>query len=150
MSNSYNTLMSENQVLLKKLNEKEKYSKYLEGELDRRTKEYKEMTTTFEEFLVGRAKQAKKDRNEKLRVLSEKQKKEKPISMGIIKATVPDRVAKVNDPQSKTSAMVDRGYIYLARFKNLSKAFQTGDFRNVQNMEMRQDLPGPWTKVGMN
>jgi aspartyl/asparaginyl-tRNA synthetase len=150
MSTKYNVLLGENQDLVRKQREKDKMVQFMEKELERRTKEFKEMTNTFEEFLAGRAKQAKKERNEKLKQLADQQKvqkKDQPLSMNIVKAHVPDRVVKVTDTSNKAIAMLDRGYVYLKRFKNLSKAFETGDFRSIQNAEIRQDVPGPWTKV---
>jgi hypothetical protein len=63
---SYTKALTDNQELMKKLREKEKLCVFLEKEIERRGQEFKDMTTTFEEFLAGRAKQARLDRNQKL------------------------------------------------------------------------------------
>lgn len=66
LGTSYTLSLSENQELVKKLREKEKLCVFLEKEVERRGQEFRDMTTTFEEFLAGRAKQARQDRNQKL------------------------------------------------------------------------------------
>ena len=66
LGTSYTKALTENQELAKKLREKEKLCGFLEKEVERRSQEFKDMTTTFEEFLVGRAKQARQERNQKL------------------------------------------------------------------------------------
>ena len=44
--------------------------------------------------------------------------------------------------------MVLLGKRYLKRFKNLSRAFNTGEFRLLANTEQQIDAqPGPWQKV---
>ncbi len=46
---------------------------------------------------------------------------------------------------------LERGNAYLKRFKNLSKAFATGDFRILPRGEdtgAEKNLLGPWQKVG--
>lgn len=85
-----------------------------------------------------------------------KSKDDKPVTQliatplkSIVKVTIPDRGSKPVGSSVKTASMLDRGYVYLKRFKNLSKAFQTGNFKAIPNLEVKQaeTVPGPWQKV---
>ncbi|KAJ3210378.1 hypothetical protein HDU67_005370 [Dinochytrium kinnereticum] len=62
----YEGLLCENQVLQKRLKEREKFAEFLEKEVARRTEEFVNLTRTFEEFLSSRARQARKERAKKL------------------------------------------------------------------------------------
>ncbi|KAI9094642.1 hypothetical protein DFS34DRAFT_237920 [Phlyctochytrium arcticum] len=66
MSAKYDSLMSENQLLSKRLKEREKFVDFLEKEVARRTEEFHNMTRTFEDFLAARAKQARRDQAKRL------------------------------------------------------------------------------------
>ncbi|KAJ3257365.1 hypothetical protein HK103_004585 [Boothiomyces macroporosus] len=162
VSTKYNSSIGINQDLAKKVQELEKNNQFLEKEMERRAMEYRDMTSTFEEFLAGRAKQAKKERNLRLLELAQKEEELKKLHRQhtekvptvtnsqnrIIKASIPDRTETARSSQAYTTNMLDRGYMYLKRFKNLSKAFANGDFRALQNIEKQQETqPGPWSKV---
>ncbi|KAI8619875.1 hypothetical protein BC830DRAFT_685393 [Chytriomyces sp. MP71] len=71
LSIRYDSLIGENQVLVKRLKEREKFAAFMEKEVARRTEEYVAMTNTFEEFLLSRARQSRKDRAKKLPKLIE-------------------------------------------------------------------------------
>lgn len=71
----YDGLLSENQTLIQKLKEREKMVKFLETEMRRRSDEFQAMvntfwiktkTKTFEDFLEGRARQARKEQVRRL------------------------------------------------------------------------------------
>ncbi|KAJ3048831.1 hypothetical protein HK097_010173 [Rhizophlyctis rosea] len=197
MSVKYDSLLSENQLLTKRLREKEKFSEFLEREVKKRTEEFTNMTRTFEDFLAGRAKQARKDRAERLVKLygttpedltaQDEAKAKKVISAwgpttgkaAIVKAHVPAAGEKLTGhiptkkiAQEELRAELDRGYTYakhsfnaisesglssiiqsryLRRFKTLSRAFATGDFRMISGphhpTEDGKAMPGPWQKV---
>ncbi|KAI8930279.1 hypothetical protein BC831DRAFT_2059 [Entophlyctis helioformis] len=66
LGSKYDAVLAENQNLGKKVKEKEKLVEFLEKEMVRRTTEFNDMTRTFEEFLAGRARQARKDRAKRL------------------------------------------------------------------------------------
>ncbi|KAJ3273289.1 hypothetical protein HDV01_004647 [Terramyces sp. JEL0728] len=164
VSTKYNTTLGINQDLTKKVQDLEKNNIFLEKEMDRRAMEYRDMTSTFEEFLAGRAKQAKKERNLRLLELAQREDELKRLHRNqtekvptitnsqnkIIKAVIPDRVETAKSSQAYNTNMLDRGYMYLKRFKNLSKAFANGDFRALQNIEKQQEnQPGPWSKIAL-
>jgi hypothetical protein len=72
----------------------------------------------------------------------------------VSKAHIPDRDERISaiDAQNAMLGQVEleRGYAYLKRFKNLSKAFSTGDFRMISHQEtspLDRNVPGPWQKV---
>lgn len=50
---------------------------------------------------------------------------------------------------STRATELERGLVYLKRFKNLSRAFATGEFRPLANVveQSPDNLPGPWQKV---
>ncbi|KAJ3305425.1 hypothetical protein HDV03_001519 [Kappamyces sp. JEL0829] len=160
LGTKYNTTLSENQELAKKLREKEKLCTFLEKEVERRGQEFKDMTATFEEFLSGRAKQARRDRNEKLLKVAAEHEKLKSIAatevvlpqfgsgQAIVKSVVPDRGFQSKEATVLNANVLDRGYVYLKRFKNLSRAFASGDFRPLANVEQQVDnAAGPWQKT---
>ncbi|KAI9007364.1 hypothetical protein BC832DRAFT_450410 [Gaertneriomyces semiglobifer] len=66
MSAKYDSLLSQNQLMSKQLKEKEKFTEFLEKEVNRRTEEFQNMTHTFEDFLAARARQARKERAKRL------------------------------------------------------------------------------------
>ncbi|KAJ3153098.1 hypothetical protein HDU89_000726 [Geranomyces variabilis] len=120
MSVKYNSLISDNQLLTKRLREKEKFVEFLEKEVSRRTEEFTNMTRTFEDFLASRAKQARKDRAKRLMKLH-----------GVA-------------PEDDSSEWPQR---YLRRFKTLSRAFASGDFRLVPTADAGSNpdnMPGNW------
>jgi hypothetical protein len=170
MGSKYNGILSENQTLIKRLKDREKLVEFLESEIKRRSEEFRSMTRTFEEFLEGRAKQFRKERVKRLVKLEEEAKKaeERPktsasavsnLSTGIsgtkvVKAYVPDKIERLSAPEAANAISgqveLERGFAYLKRFKNLSKAFATGDFRIVPHGDSNavdRNLPGPWQKV---
>ncbi|ORY49418.1 hypothetical protein BCR33DRAFT_582213 [Rhizoclosmatium globosum] len=71
LSIRYDSLIAENQVLVKRLKEREKFADFMEKEVARRTEEYLSMTNTFEEFLLSRARINKKERAKRLPKLNE-------------------------------------------------------------------------------
>lgn len=71
VTSQYDQLFSENQQASKKLKEQTKLVAFLEKEIAKRNAEYQSMTRTFEEFLSGRARQARRDRSKKLLKLHE-------------------------------------------------------------------------------
>ncbi|KAJ3137449.1 hypothetical protein HDU90_001850 [Geranomyces variabilis] len=172
MSVKYNSLISDNQLLTKRLREKEKFVEFLEKEVSRRTEEFTNMTRTFEDFLASRAKQARKDRAKRLMKLhgvapeddsSEwpQRKLEYVDHNGILKAHIPDKQALAtgvkphpmpatpsgqNEKQERR-AELERGFAYLRRFKTLSRAFASGDFRLVPTADAGSNpdnMPGNW------
>ncbi|KAI8904593.1 hypothetical protein DFJ77DRAFT_480143 [Powellomyces hirtus] len=173
MSVKYNSLMSDNQLLAKRLKEKEKFVDFLEKEVGRRTEEFTNMTRTFEDFLASRAKQARRDRAKRLMKLhgvvpdedvSEwpNRKQEYVDHKGILKAQIPDKEAKPIGPKhapptpaqpsekEERKAELERGFAYLRRFKTLSRAFASGDFRLVPTAELGHhpdQLPGNWQQT---
>jgi hypothetical protein len=66
MESRYSQTLGENQDLIKKNREKERTIQFLEKEVEKRTREYKDMTNTFEEFLSARAKQNRIEKSKKL------------------------------------------------------------------------------------
>jgi hypothetical protein len=46
--------------------------------------------------------------------------------------------------------MMDRGKIYLKRFKNLSKAFETGEFRATINIDADTEKAEAWNVFYIN
>ncbi|KAI8899380.1 hypothetical protein BC833DRAFT_585987 [Globomyces pollinis-pini] len=160
LGSKYNTILNENLDLTKKMKEKEKSVEFLEKELKRRSAEFNDMTNTFEEFLAGRARQARRERNQKLLKMAtleaESKKNDKTESKKIpeitgnrkiVKTIIPERGRPIEDINKGTSALLERGHIYLRRFKNLSKAFSTGDYRAVSNIDSgNENQPGPWQK----
>ncbi|KAJ3017854.1 hypothetical protein HKX48_003345 [Thoreauomyces humboldtii] len=170
MSVKYNSTMSENQLLSKRLKEKEKFVDFLEKEVARRTEEFSNMTRTFEDFLSSRARQARKDRAKRLLKLHgvadesgewDSRKQEYVDHKGILKAQIPAKELKT--PASKQppapsavqpsekeerKAELERGFAYLRRFKTLSRAFASGDFRLVPAAEKgsTDNMPGNWQK----
>ncbi|KAI9203332.1 uncharacterized protein BJ171DRAFT_150105 [Polychytrium aggregatum] len=174
LSNKYDDMSSKNQILAKKLRDRELFVEYLEGELKRRTDEYETMTRTFESFLEGRARQARRDRARlllKRHEMSDEQEKRPPkestmVSLslntqGVLRARIPEVGDKADyDSQVESverKADIERGYSYLKRFKTLSKAFATGDFRILptgalvpnSNVDQLARETGPWQKISL-
>ncbi|KAJ1551124.1 hypothetical protein HK096_003018, partial [Nowakowskiella sp. JEL0078] len=54
-------------------------------------------------------------------------------------------VQQLEDKNENTE--LERGYAYLRRFKTLSKAFATGDFRSIPVQIKNEKVPGPWEKM---
>ncbi|KAJ3154194.1 hypothetical protein HDU86_004738 [Geranomyces michiganensis] len=172
MSVKYNSMISDNQLLTKRLKEKERFVEFLEKEVSRRTEEFSNMTRTFEDFLASRAKQARKDRAKRLMKLHGVAPEEDPADWpqrkheyvdhnGILKAQIPEKLALVtgskpthapatpSGPTEKQErrAELERGFAYLRRFKTLSRAFASGDFRLVPTAEAGSNpdnMPGNW------
>ncbi|KAI8832143.1 hypothetical protein BJ741DRAFT_711074 [Chytriomyces cf. hyalinus JEL632] len=173
LSIRYDSLIGENQVLVKRLKEREKFAEFMEKEVARRTEEYVAMTNTFEEFLLSRARQNRKERGRKLpkldSITTEKPKRQDATANTIIakmaakpsvlRSVIPDRDAKPDMPGADISAErkleFERGNLYLRKFKTLSRAFATGDFRILPTAaqyhgDIESDTsPGPWQKTGI-
>ncbi|KAL2918170.1 ubiquitin-specific protease ubp2 [Polyrhizophydium stewartii] len=190
LGTKYDTLLNDNQGMSKQIKEKEKMVEFLEKELARRTQEFSDMTRTFEEFLSGRARQARKERSKRLAKIADADEHGIAIpgpSNGLgsqqvlggnqlIRARIPDkgvsaahrrpivddvshamavqeklpRAADIHSPVRTLTSNVEleRGYVYLKRFKNLSRAFATGEFRALANTEQNaENMPGPWQKT---
>ncbi|RKO93227.1 hypothetical protein BDK51DRAFT_42737 [Blyttiomyces helicus] len=175
----YDHVLSENQILTKRLKEVENLVQFLEKELSRRTDEYQGMTRTFEEFLTRRVAQSKKDRKARLlRLYGTKKAKtaEKDINdedddvtltpkiktvgnlKKITKAQIPDvgdggpAVPSETVIAAERQAELQKGLAYLRRFKTLSRAFANGDFRalpGIENPHPTDALPGPWQKTAL-
>ena len=180
LGSKYESLLTENQTLNKKLKDKEKLTQFLESEIKKRSEEYLGMTKTFEDFLEGRARQARKERSKRLAKLAAQSSPETSHSQlananagnevakksgsqsslnafnktqKVLKVHIPDKVESIKDVTSTLygQAELDRGFTYLKRFKNLSKAFATGDFRMIPQGEPVGDknMPGPWQKTAL-
>ncbi|KAL5032822.1 hypothetical protein BDV3_001359 [Batrachochytrium dendrobatidis] len=170
LGTKYDAALNENQLMTKKLREREKMIEFLEKEMSRRTQEFNEMTHTFEEFLAGRSRQAAKDRAKRLAKIVDEDdtttlETHRRNSIGnqqmvgghsIIKARIPDkgnklsRAPDVHSPVRtlQSNVELERGYVYLKRFKNLSKAFSTGEFRALANADqVSENVSGPWQKT---
>ncbi|KAJ3035456.1 hypothetical protein HDV00_003747 [Rhizophlyctis rosea] len=177
MSVKYDSTLSENQLLTKRLREKEKFTEFLEREVKRRTEEFTNMTRTFEDFLAGRAKQARRDRSERLvklygttpedQAAADEAKAKKILTAwgpttgkaAVVKAHVPaigeklaNHIPSKKIAEEELRSELDRGYNYLRRFKTLSRAFATGDFRMISGPDTARPedgkgMPGPWQKT---
>ncbi|KAH6566140.1 hypothetical protein BASA50_006275 [Batrachochytrium salamandrivorans] len=168
LDTKYDLVLKENQQYSKKIMEREKMVEFLEKEISRRSQEFSDMTRTFEEFLAGRSRQALKDRARRLSKMgcedAESTGEPSPPPLGqqmvdghpVFKARIPNRIDKlprapdVHSPiQTLTNNIeLERGYLYLKRFKNLSRAFSTGEFRALANADRSEDnTPGPWKKI---
>ncbi|KAJ3277626.1 hypothetical protein HK104_003125 [Borealophlyctis nickersoniae] len=175
----YDAILSENQLLSKRLREREKFVEFLEKEIARRTEEFHNMTRTFEDFLSGRAKQSRKERTKRLMNLygvddgvQDGGQGRRPdggvISTawgakggkGVVKPHIPEVGVSLENVPGRARPVhaegtggrkteLERGYAYLRRFKTLSRAFATGDFRMVSGPEQRSEpgMPGPWQKT---
>ncbi|KAJ3092858.1 hypothetical protein HK102_001683 [Quaeritorhiza haematococci] len=170
----YDDILQENQDLTKQLREKQKFISWLEKEINRRNEEFQNMTRTFEEFLAARARQTRRDRATKLMHLHSSADGSSPTNFAegdrgklqtsplnaksLVKAKIPDGkdlgLVKLNvsdyvkEHKSQKSEL-ERGYLYLRRFKMLSRAFATGDFRTLPNAMgvYNQNGSGPWEKT---
>ncbi|KAJ3185445.1 hypothetical protein HDU87_000066 [Geranomyces variabilis] len=154
MSVKYNSMISDNQLLTKRLKEKEKFVEFLEKEVSRRTEEFTNMTRTFEDFLASRAKQARKDRAKRLMKLHGVAPEDDPSEWpqrkhdyvdrnGILKAQIPDKRGLATGVKPHPIPATP----YLRRFKTLSRAFASGDFRLVPTAEAGSNpdnMPGNW------
>ena len=80
LTEKYGGIVKNNEVLGKKLREKEKLTQFLDKEIARRNHELESMTKTFEVFLQSRSKQATMERKQKMKQLG----KLKPRKPGII------------------------------------------------------------------
>ncbi|TPX70357.1 hypothetical protein SpCBS45565_g01777 [Spizellomyces sp. 'palustris'] len=194
MSVKYDSMLSENQLLSKRLKEREKFVDFLEKEVARRTEEFQNMTRTFEDFLAARARQSRRERAKRLMKLhgslkcalligfakteqcqsgvaledegvwTKSQQEGVPPgymdAKGLLKARVPERegasLSAVHMPleveKETRKAELERGYAYLRRFKTLSRAFATGDFRIIPNGEpttSTEGMPGTWQKTAL-
>ncbi|KAJ3011508.1 UNVERIFIED_CONTAM: hypothetical protein HDU68_001638 [Siphonaria sp. JEL0065] len=174
LSIRYDSLIGENQVLVKRLKEREKFAEFMEKEVARRTEEYLAMTNTFEEFLMSRARQSRKERIKKLPKIqdrigsADKSKKAETTSAllakslykpSILKSVIPDRDDKsavITEEAGDRKLELERGNLYLRKFKTLSRAFATGDFRilpngqyNAHNAPDVDTVPGPWQKSNL-
>ncbi|KAI8820277.1 uncharacterized protein EV422DRAFT_85883 [Fimicolochytrium jonesii] len=173
MSIKYSSLMSENQLLGKRLKEREKFAEFLEKEVARRTEEYNSMTRTFEDFLSARARQNRKDRARRLMKLhgiaseegtTETIPKEYVDSRGVLRTQVPGKEIKAKGtitssvsqnplPAEKDErrAELERGFAYLRRFKTISRAFASGDFRLVPaaDSDTAEGTVGNWQKTAL-
>ncbi|KAJ3331975.1 hypothetical protein HDU76_001649 [Blyttiomyces sp. JEL0837] len=174
LSSRYDYLVGENQVLVRRLKEREKFAEFLEREVARRTDEFVAMTRTFEEFLAGRARQARKEKSKRLPHISdsnldvrERQNSEtiapsisqKSRKSAITRSIIPSKgersdqnAAPVRETEEKNALRIEleRGYSYLRKFKTLSRAFASGDFRiiPVDHYHGPSDaVPGPWQKT---
>ncbi|KAJ3072136.1 hypothetical protein HDU98_004148 [Podochytrium sp. JEL0797] len=171
LSIRYDSLISENQGLVQRLKEREKFAEFMEKEVARRTDEYLAMTNTFEEFLLGRARISRKERSKKLPkmdpVSPDKNKRvettaafmaknlQKPT---LLKSVIPDKDDKATiaaEEMADRKLELERGNIYLRKFKTLSRAFATGDFRVLPNGQYNQNnveidsVPGPWQQTSL-
>ncbi|KNC98817.1 ubiquitin-specific protease UBP2 [Spizellomyces punctatus DAOM BR117] len=175
MSVKYDSMLSENQLLSKRLKEREKFVDFLEKEVARRTEEFQNMTRTFEDFLAARARQSRRDRAKRLMKLhgvtlddegawTKSQQEGVPPgymdAKGLLKARVPEKegasLSALHIPpeveKETRKAELERGYAYLRRFKTLSRAFATGDFRIIPNGEpttSTEGMPGTWQKTAL-
>ncbi|KAJ3410355.1 hypothetical protein HDV05_003858 [Chytridiales sp. JEL 0842] len=179
LSSRYDSLIGENQVLVRRLKEREKFAEFLEREVARRTEEYSSMTQTFEDFLAGRAKQARKERMKRLPKIFGGEKESSALERSqtlrpeasitaksvrkptVTRTVIPAKGEKTMEyiPQihienkeegSAQKIELERGYTYLRRFKRLSRAFQTGDFRIIPSGHYEtptDSVPGPWQKT---
>nr|KAJ3418786.1 hypothetical protein HK105_007846 [Polyrhizophydium stewartii] len=123
LGTKYDTLLNDNQGMSKQIKEKEKMVEFLEKELARRTQEFSDMVLGGNQLIRARI----PDKGEKL-----------------------PRAADIHSPVRTLTSNVEleRGYVYLKRFKNLSRAFATGEFRALANTEQNaENMPGPWQKV---
>ncbi|KAJ3101508.1 hypothetical protein HDU97_001323 [Phlyctochytrium planicorne] len=169
IGSKYDSLLCENQVLQKRLKEREKFAEFLEKEVARRTDEFVSLTRTFEEFLNSRARQARKERAKKLPKLFGATSPLKdsqsltnlvaklPPKPTVQRAVIPSRgealpgieiESKESEEDSVRKAELARGQAYLKRFKSLSRAFATGDFRIIPTglYETNADVPALWQK----
>ncbi|KAJ3134698.1 hypothetical protein HK100_003382 [Physocladia obscura] len=153
LSNRHDTLIAENQVLLKKLTEREKFADFMEKEVTRRTEEYISMTNTFEEFIAGRAKQSRKERAKKLPKLDNGTENSRPSEYA---ASMPEKPRSATaDFSTEKKQELERGKLYLKKFKTLSRAFATGNFRILPSGQINQTssiidaVPGPWQKTAL-
>ncbi|KAJ3391305.1 hypothetical protein HDU84_006221 [Entophlyctis sp. JEL0112] len=168
LSSRYDELISENQILVKKLKEREKFSEFLEKEVARRTEEYVMMTNTFEDFISGRARHHRRDRAKKLAKLGSNHEIKFPETSStalmakplqkpkILKAVIPDKDDKaelVEEESAERKLELERGQLYLRKFKTLSKVFANGDFRilptTFNNSIASDAIPGPWQKTAL-
>ncbi|KAJ3226475.1 hypothetical protein HK099_004785 [Clydaea vesicula] len=149
--------LGESQNFAKKLKEKEKLVEFLEKEILKRNVEYASMSKTFEEFLAGRARQTRRERSKKLLKLhsdevmnnhEELQKRQLLIdSKHVVKAVIPDRgdstrnkrTTKESSDTVDEKSELERGYTYLRKFKTLSRAFATGDFKYIPMVENKSE-----------
>ncbi|KAI9344001.1 hypothetical protein BDR26DRAFT_857979 [Obelidium mucronatum] len=162
LSIRYDSLIGENQVLVKRLKEREKFAEFMEKEVARRTEEYLAMTNTFEEFLLSRARQSRRDRSKKLPKIQEPPPALLAKSMykpSLLKSVIPDRddkSATISEEAGDRKLELERGNLYLRKFKTLSRAFATGDFRILPNGQYNSvnapevdTVPGPWQKSNL-
>lgn len=146
----YGTMLKSNEVLGKKLREKEKLTAFLEKEIGRRNKELESMTKTFAIFLDSRMKQT-------AQLSKSRSSADSPRQSGKEDRLVVDVGGKNNTPKSAVSnadrvtsqqmTELERGYAYLHRFKTLSRAFVSGDYRKVQlpkAVATDNQITGPW------
>ncbi|KAI9357333.1 hypothetical protein DFJ73DRAFT_204935 [Zopfochytrium polystomum] len=173
LSSRHDTLVGENQVLVRRLKEREKFAEFLEKEVTRRTEEYISMTRTFEEFLSARARQSRKEKAAKLSSIFEDdanghhstyamdiKKSKLPKKPTLVQTFIPAKGQEIVDLQAsarEAKAMesarkmeLERGYNYLKKFKTLSRAFATGDFRIIPSHQYDatlQSSSGPWQKT---
>ncbi|KAJ3233679.1 hypothetical protein HDU81_002064 [Chytriomyces hyalinus] len=144
LSIRYDSLIGENQVLVKRLKEREKFAEFMEKEVARRTEEY-----------VAMGLMAVVDFSATANAIIAKM----ATKPSVLRSVIPDRDAKPDMPGVDISAErkieFERGNLYLRKFKTLSRAFATGDFRILPTAthyhgDIESDTsPGPWQKTGI-
>ncbi|KAJ3114277.1 anaphase-promoting complex subunit Hcn1 [Phlyctochytrium bullatum] len=136
MSSRYDGLLCENQVLVKRLREREKFAEFLEKEVARRTEEFVNLSLSN---LIAKP----------------------PTRPTLNKAYIPskgetlpvlDFETKESEEDAVRKAEIARAEAYLKRFKSLSQAFATGEFRIIPQGAYETSPDGPpslWQKASL-
>ncbi|KAI8802749.1 hypothetical protein BJ742DRAFT_743450 [Cladochytrium replicatum] len=74
-----------------------------------------------------------------------------PTTSKSTRSSIPSRTqtAATASKEGSERADLERGYAYLRRFKTLSRAFASGDFRTIPQQPSHDVVQGPWQKINL-